>query len=114
MEYWVLLTEGPLPFPDPTADAQGEGAESGRPQSGAKGAKASARKSKEEDGNESTYTHVLRDIDHAMEANVSMKDARRRKFQNQVFTIKRIAFPASHSLLSRSTRRCRRSTLWRS
>jgi hypothetical protein len=84
MEYWVLLTEGPLPFPDPAADAQGDGAESGRPQSGAKGAKASGRKSKEEDGNESTYTHVLRDIDHAMETNISMKDARRRKYQSQV------------------------------
>jgi hypothetical protein len=85
IEYWVLLTEGPLPYPDGGSDSPGGEGESGRPQSGnGRGPKASGRKAKEEDGNESTYSHVLRDIDQAMEQNIHLKDARRRKYLNHV------------------------------
>ena len=92
LQYWVLLTEGPLPFPDPhgsdihTNNHNDPTVESGRPHSG-KGysvVKTSGRKNKDDDGNESTFTHVLRDIDHAMETNISLKDARRRKYQHMV------------------------------
>lgn len=82
-EYWVLLTEGPLPFPEDGGRPGGGGGMDGG-ESGRGPPKPSARKAKEEDDNESTYSHVLREIDHAVNNGLTMKEARKKTYKDHV------------------------------
>lgn len=82
MEYWLLLTEGPLfahaPVPENPANASAHGY-------------LQTGKSYDDDDNDSE-NNILRDIDRAMEVNSSLKEIRKNSMQQQVFGSEKSTF----------------------
>lgn len=81
MDYWVLLTEGPLFVHDPKPELPGN-SNNGQVNSSKQAAKA-AGPSHEDSDVDSLY-NILRDIDRAVELNTSLKEIRKHTLKNQV------------------------------
>lgn len=77
MEYWLLLTEGPLYVTDSSTSA------SGAISPVEDGIVLNEDKSDDED-DRSAYSHLLKEIDQAMGLGVSVKEARRKFFKNKL------------------------------
>eukprot|EP01034_Spumella_vulgaris_P021817 gene21817-27886_t len=81
MEYWLLLTEGPLYVNDPAGAATDK---NNRHNVLATSQNIAASVPSDEDDNVSTYSHILREIDQATEQRISVRDARKKLFKNQI------------------------------
>jgi hypothetical protein len=88
MEYWLLLTEGPLYVTDPQTLAQSRGNEKGNFKNSSTifSQAGNIRKTLEDDDddNDSTFSHILREIDESIALKVSVKDIKKRIFKYQV------------------------------
>ena len=80
MDYWVLLTEGPLFVHDPKPELPGY---SNNGQAYGKQA-AKATGPSHEDSDVDSLDNILRDIDRALELNTSLKEIRKHTLKNQV------------------------------
>ena len=84
MDYWVLLTEGPLFVHDPKPELPSNlnnGQVSGKQL--AKAAAAAAALS-HDDSDVDSSDNILREIDRALELNTSLKEIRKHTLKNQV------------------------------
>ena len=88
MEYWLLLTEGPLFVTDQSSSG---GQKSVSDKNSLFRTGTTAKKSIEEDNddNYSTFSHILREIDECIATRLSIKDIRKKtlKYQMQPFDV---------------------------
>lgn len=91
MEYWLLLTEGPLYVIDqpPPANSHNHNANHHYSQRSSAGPAANGGRNKSnlEDDNDdvrSTFSHLLREIDESIQSKLPLKEIRKRMFQFQM------------------------------